>query len=277
MATAPAPYPPDDHLLRDLGLWMTWHRGPVVRGGIDLSPHVLNPSGSVAAGALAVLADLVGGGVAIVASRPHGIATADMALDMTGSTARGPIGAEARILRAGRSTVVVEADIRGGDDLLARAGMTFMVLPRPDDATGPDPFGGADDPETRFDAGGPVGMAVPYREALGLRVLDRRAGEVEIAVDEYLHNSFGALQGGAVMSLVDHAAECALAEACGGPVESLGLHVSFLALGRHGPVRSRADVLAAGPAWGTARVEVRDAGNGGRLTTVADVTAGRSR
>jgi len=271
---APDPYPPDDHLLRDLGLWMSWHAGPIVRGGIARSANVTNPSGSVVAGALSVLVDLVGGGAAFVASRPHGIATADMALHLTGRRAHGPIEAEARILRAGRSTVVAQADVRSGDELLARAGMTFMVMARPDDSAGPRPFGPDDEPSLAVDFAGPTGLPVPYREALGLVAVDRARGEVEIGVDEYLHNSFGALQGGAVVSLVDAAAESALTEACGAAVESLDLHITFLALGREGPVRSRASVLAAEPSWGAARVEVHDTGHDGRLMTVADVTAG---
>ncbi len=274
MAPAPTPYPPDHHILHDLGLWMSWHPGPTVRGGIGLTPQATNPSGSVSAGALSVLVDLVGGGLAIVASLPNGIATADMALHLTGRRAHHPVEAEARIMRAGRSTVVVRADVHSGEVLLARAGITFMVLLRPDDAAGPDPFEGDESPRTMLDLTASGGLAVPYREALGVRVLDRRAGEAEVEVGEYLRNSFGALQGGAVVSLVDAAAESALAEACGSPMESLDLHVTFLALGRQGPVRSRASVLAAERKWGTARVELHDTGRDGRLMTVADVTAG---
>lgn len=275
MPDPPPSYPPADHLLRDLGLWMSWHPGPTVRGGIGLSGRVTNPSGSVAAGALSVLVDLVGGGVAIVAARPHGIATADMALHLTGRPAHHPPEAEARILRAGRSTVVVEAEVRSGGELVARADLTFMVLLRPDAVAGTDPFESDEQAGSVFDlstASG--GLPLPYREALGLRVLDRGSGELEIDIEEYLHNSFGALQGGAVVSMLDAAAEHALSEASGRPMETLDMHVTFLALGREGPVRSRARVLGSGPGWGTARADLRDDGRDGRLMALADVTAG---
>ena len=45
-------------------------------------PHICNPSGSPRAGVLAILVDVVGGGLAAVAARPDWIATADLTLHL---------------------------------------------------------------------------------------------------------------------------------------------------------------------------------------------------
>ena len=97
-------------------------------------------------------------------------------------------------------------------------------------------------------------------------------------VRPYSANSFGAVQGGVMALLAEVAGGQALGAARGDPVVVTDLQVAYLALGRVGPIVSRARVLPAGPDGlpRSAVVELVDAGleDGGRLATL--VTVGTS-
>jgi uncharacterized protein (TIGR00369 family) len=183
------------------------------------------------------------------------------------------VEARGRVLRQGRTTVVLEvdlADTAGGT--LGLATMTFAVLPRRDSNLTVDQADlvsrvsfGID--ESRFSTG--------FHEQVELAVTDAASGATETPLRDYVRNSMGAVQGGIVAAAADAAAEHALTEACGGPVETVDLQISYLALVKAGPMRTTARVLDAGNAFGSARVEIVDAGADGRLTTVARVVAAR--
>ena len=120
------------------------------------------------------------------------------------------------------------------------------------------------------------GLAVPVVEALSIDVLDAAAGRVSMPAHEYAANSFGAVQGGVMALLADVAGAEAVGAAQGdpgGPVVVTDLQVAYLALGRVGPIESRATVLDSGGGRPprSAVVELVDAGADDRLTTVVSV------
>jgi uncharacterized protein (TIGR00369 family) len=263
-------YPPDRHLLRDLRLSFLHGEGES-RAWLPVVPELCAGDGAVRAGALAVLVDVIGGGLAAAAARPDWIATADLTLHLVRSARDGRVEARARVLRKGRTTVVIEVELRDErDDEVGAATMSFSVLPRR--ATNPvvadtiqiEPSTMAL-PDSRLD--------VPFLDRLGFHEIDAAAGVLEAPVADWSRNSLGAMQGGAVATLVDAAAEAALAPACGRPIVVRELQITYLALCRTGPIRTRASVLGAGPTRGTAHVELVDTGAGGRVTTVARVVA----
>jgi len=85
----------------------------------------------------------------------------------------------------------------------------------------------------------------------------------------------GALQGGAVVALVDAAAESVAAARMAEGVATLDLSVHFLALGRVGPVRSRTRWLGGSPHDARLRVELVDAGQEDRLMAAGVVRLAR--
>jgi uncharacterized protein (TIGR00369 family) len=121
------------------------------------------------------------------------------------------------------------------------------------------------------------GLQVPIHDTVGIEVVDGAAGHVSVPVRPYLHNSFGAVQGGVIGMLVEAAGAEALGAAYGGvgsDVVVTDLQIAYLALGRIGPVVSSARVLEPGAdGRGSAVVELRDAGADDRLMTVANVVA----
>ena len=189
------------------------------------------------------------------------------------------------MVRRGRTTLVIEAlvvcvdddgvevvvDGRAADPV-AWASMTFSVLPAQHPASSVQMAG---ELPTRWAFTG-GGLDRPILEKLPVEVFDGPAGRLSVAVGPYVHNSFGAVQGGVIALLV----EAAGAEALGGVRGPDGsafvitdLQIAYLALGKVGPVVSSVRVLEAGPDGRCgAVVELRDSGADDRLMTVANVS-----
>src|SRR5947207_8483820 len=124
-------YPPERHLLRDLQLQFDHSDGATSRAWLPVVPELCTDDGSVRAGALATLVDVIGGGLAATTAQPDWIATADLTLHLVGAATTGRVAAAARVVHAGRTTVVIEVELR--DDAGAEIGlatMSFAVLPR---------------------------------------------------------------------------------------------------------------------------------------------------
>jgi len=100
-----AVYPPDRHLLRDLRLEFDHSDGEVSRAWMPVVPELCTDDGSVRAGALATLVDVIGGGLAASAAQPDWIATADLTLHVVGAATSGSVAATARVVHAGRTTL----------------------------------------------------------------------------------------------------------------------------------------------------------------------------
>jgi uncharacterized protein (TIGR00369 family) len=274
----PAGYPPAQHLLRDLRLEVEHRPDGTSHAWMPADPALLDDGGTVRAGALATLVDVVGGGLAAHAARPDWIATADLTLHLVPGPPGDAVEARGRVLRRGRTTVVLEVGLAGaGGASLGLATMTFSVLARRD--SNPVLETPADDAVRMSLSVDGSGFERPFVEALGVEAGDA-PGTLVLVPSPYVRNSFGAVQGGVMATLVETSARDALRHACAAPVSSVDLQLTYVALGRTGPIRATAAVLAATPSFGTARVELLDEGEG-RLTTlgrvVAAVGAGASR
>ena len=82
------------------------------------------------------------------------------------------------------------------------------------------------------------------------------------------------MQGGAVATIVDASAAAASAAAAGRePLVVTDMQLTYLALARVGPLRTRVEVLGARPDAVTTRVELVDTGAGSRVTSIARVVA----
>ena len=264
-------YPPDRHLLRDLRLSFEHSGAGSSRAWMPVVAELTAADGAARAGALATLVDVIGGGLAAQTAQPDWIATADLTLHLTGAVTSGSVEARARVAHAGRTTVVIEVTLHDtGSTRLGLATMSFARLPRRD--TNPDISSSMTSttssmalPESRLQA--------TLVDELGIGVVDGRHGIVEAPVAEWSRNSLGAMQGGAVAVVIDAAAQAAADHAGAGPVVVTDLQLTYLALARVGPVRTRVDVLDARPGVVAVRVEVVDAGADDRVTTVGRVVA----
>lgn len=269
-----AAYPPPRHLLRDLRLTFEHDDPRHSRAWLPVVPEVCGPDGTVRAGVLATLVDVIGGGLAATAAAPDWIATADLTLHVVDGPRVGVVEARASVLRAGRTTVVLEVDlVDGGARNVGVATMSFAVLPRRE--TNPD-ISSVRRPGSSTMATSESRLGKPFVDALGVRVVDAHAGVVDVPVTDWARNSMGAFQGGAVGAVVEAAAETALRHASSAPLVVTDLHLTYLSFGRVGPLRTRTEVLAVSVDRGVARVELFDTGADARVTTVARVVASRA-
>jgi len=279
-------YPPPVHLLADLGMEAVLTTHTTARVRTRVTPQVASPGGGVRIGVLATLVDVVGGAIAARVLHPDWLATADLAIELVGPPVGPWVEARGSVVRRGRTTLVIEAlvvsvDADGGDvtvdgrvpEPVAWASMTFAVLPAKEPSVAVELS--ADLPVHWGFRGG--ALDGPVLDALLVTVLDGPAGRVSVPVRPYVHNSFGALQGGVIALLAEAAGAESLGAAQGRDGSGMvvtDLQIAYLALGRVGPVVSSARVLATGPdGRAGAVVELRDTGADGRLTTVVNVTA----
>jgi uncharacterized protein (TIGR00369 family) len=269
-----ATYPPDRHLLRDLRLEFDHSDAGASRAWMPVVPELCADDGSVRAGALATLVDVIGGGLAATAAQPDWIATADLTLHVVGAATSGSVAAGAHVVHAGRTTVVIEVELHDQSDReIGLATMSFARLPRRD---GNPDIGAATQTGPSTMALATSRLEASLIDMLGARVIDASRGELEVPVAEWSLNSLGAMQGGAVATVIDAAAEIATRAATSEPLVVTDLQITYLALGRVGPIRTRVDVLGAGTGYAQARVELVDAGADSRVTSVARVVATNS-
>ena len=237
-----------------------------------------------------MLVDSVAGAVAVMSARPERVATADMAVHLL-RPVHNELGTvltvEATVTRRGRTTVVIEATVSDGPEAGPEAGpvgwatLTFALLPAREHQLTPGGQLHLDEVvKTEFGAGSDrrsvlerIGFTSRTPEVDGAGGVGERGdvmspgGVVSLEVVDYVRNTFGAVQGGIVTLIVDEAARRAVPGAA-----VVDLHLAFLAPCKEGPIIGRAGVLespGAGP--GTVLVELRDAGAGDRVTTIADV------
>jgi uncharacterized protein (TIGR00369 family) len=266
----PQDYPPAQHVLRDLRLWHEAGAEPPC-AGIPVVPALLGATGACSAGALSVLVDAVAGGAALRAAPGSWIATSDMRLHWLAPVHDGELVARALALRSGRTNVVLEVEVRAADALVAHATVAFSRL----EAQGEYQQRPRDERIGRIEwAGAGAGFERPFAEAIGARVADAAAGVVELPFTPYVVNSLGGLQGGVSVALLDLAAEAVGSAWLGRPAATRDLAVHFLALGRRGPMRTRATRLRRAGEDVLLRIESRDAGAEDRLCTVATAAVG---
>jgi uncharacterized protein (TIGR00369 family) len=266
----PQDYPPARHVLRDLRLWSEAGAEPPC-AGLPVAPALFGATGACSAGAVGVLVDAVAGGAALRAATGGWIATSDLRLHLLAPVRDGELVARAHARRAGRTSVVLEVEVQRADTLVAHAAVAFSRLEAKGDyqqrpcaeRLGRVAFGEVDRSFER-----------PWAEALGARVVDASAGAVELPLAPYLLNSLGGLQGGVAVALLDFAAEAAAGAWLGRPAATQDLAVHFLAIGRAGPLRTRATRLRRSGDEVLVRIESRDAGADDRLCTVATATVG---
>jgi uncharacterized protein (TIGR00369 family) len=266
----PQDYPPARHVLRDLRLWSDAGAQPP-SAGMPVVPALYGATAALSAGPLGVLVDAVAGGAALLAAEGGWIATSDLRLHLLAPVREGELVARAHALREGRTSVVVEVEVKAADALVAHAAVAFSRL----EAQGEyQQRARAGRPERVAWGEGAPGFERPWAEVLGARVVDAAAGAVELPLAPYVVNSLGGLQGGVAVALLDFAAEAAGAARLGRPAATRDLAVHFLAIGRAGPLRTRATCLRGGEGEALLRIESRDAGAGDRLCTVASATVG---
>jgi uncharacterized protein (TIGR00369 family) len=243
--------------LREVG---DWERGEIISEATSpLHDHLRAPDGGMRTGALLTMCDNVGGFCAGLAALPDGwVVSTNLTLTVTPTRAVGPLRLRSTVMRAGRAAIVTDVRVTdaGADGtILADAVLTSAVLV---------PEGGP--PRwarpAHMQAPPPSGPLPSWLEWLGVRdVAGDAAGVVELDATDALRNPWGIVHGGVTASLVDVAAERAVAARSPGPVATGDVALHFLAPARIGPVRATATVMGDRADGAVVAVEVRDVGH----------------
>jgi acyl-coenzyme A thioesterase PaaI-like protein len=273
-----AKYPPDLHVTRDL-------RFETLKTATDhafvwapVQPNACTESGAVRLGAIGTMIDSAGAVVALASASPDWIATSNLSYHRVGPVREGPIICSSRLVRAGATTIVVGVDVfdgRGSDTteggLLCGHGlMTFARIPGSASSITIDPFANIGVRSTNALAGS--GFDEPLFDKIGIRVVDAAAGVVELDKHDYVRNSFGTINGGAVCMIFEAAAEVAARAIGSRAYESADLAVHYLAQTRTGPARTATTVLRHDERHALCQIRLVDAGNDDLLLAMATVT-----
>jgi acyl-coenzyme A thioesterase PaaI-like protein len=279
-------YPPPYHLLRDLDVTT---EQATAEQSISLAPvpdAARNAAGAASLGFLVAILDVNAARVALVAGRPDWTATADLGLHATGWLTGTPVVVESRLARAGSNTVVVTNEVFDGrgvadfDDATARRDhpelprvghgvITFARIPARASAA------------SRFDPAALIGQRrhvgpavapdpVPFRDRVGLRVVDAARGVVELHNHDYVRNSFGTINGGVLGIVFECAAESAVAD-----LVATDVQIHYVAQAKVGPARTEVDVLRHAADHAVCAIRAVDAGNDDLLLALATVTLQR--
>lgn len=250
------PYPPDEHVLRDLQI-ESWLDAPDHGfAELPITDAVRDRSGAVAVGALVTLVDLACARVSFAAAHPNWIATADLSVVTSGPVTAGRVTAEARMVRAGSKLISIDVDLHGA----GRAAASFVRIPR-EASLVERPLPAIGERMTMPLVGPPSDRSILDR--LGLRSTH---GGIELDRADYVSNSFGTINGGVLGFLVAAAAE----EATGLTTADVALR--YLGQTKVGPAHAAATVIRSGADHAVCDVHVRDAGADGALLARATAT-----
>ena len=268
-------YPPAKHILRDLAHWLETD-GQTYRAGVRVIPELCAPAGGVRAGVWATLTDLSSGTAAAQAMSPNWLATSDITLHTFASVTSGEISTRARVLRQGRSKVVIEVDLLddanpnqpvglatvGFSALEPRGGVQSVSQHATSSRT---VFGRADQP-----------LSENILDRVGLRVLDATSGRLSLSPNPYCHNSLGAVQGGALALMADAAGESIFRATGQNDWATRDITLHYLALGKVGPLETHCRVLQQTHQEALVRTEILDHGADNRRVLVATSRVGLS-
>lgn len=235
------------HILSELG-FSTRRVGEELHGSASVTSQMHVPGTSrVRTSVLAAWADLLTGLLATQVIAPRVPVTLELDVHLyRPAPAAGEILGIARTVKAGRSTFVADVDFTVDGEPLAISKGLFMTAPDPDVRL--PPIHGLETPASV------ERLAVPLAERAGCE--RRRAGTAALPRSEDGLNATDSVNGGLIALVAE---EAVLSLAPGDTLRSLGL--TYLQAARVGPVVATAHLRD-----GLARGELRDSGNGDRLT-----------
>lgn len=125
-------YDPENHVLAQLGMYdVEVPEGADLAMALPVHGRVTNPRGGLQGGLIATLIDVTAGRAALALAGPgHGVPTSDMHLRFLSAVTVGPAVAVARVLRRGRTQIILQVDVHdeGRDVLAATCTLAFSVV-----------------------------------------------------------------------------------------------------------------------------------------------------
>jgi len=267
-------YPPKSHLLRDLRIFLTFQERNQATIQAPVVPEICSDNGSIHVGVLATLTDVLGGFLVMETFLPDWMATANLSIHSTGRVLSGVVFATGRVIRSGRSTATVSAEVFSSNGTAVRSeDMAASVMITYSRLEGIRAGSGAGFQKGRcVDFQLPDGNSRLERHVIdktGLQFAQEKPGKTVLNMTEYVRNSFGSLQGGMIAMMADTAGQSAARAATGMRLTTVDLILHYLSPGRFGPFITDTQMLRSNNASALSRVEVKDAGDDHRTIAVA--------
>jgi len=277
MSESEAPtYPPEFHIVRDLApVIVRSEEGSAIQ--LPIVPALLDDGDRPHVGVIATIIDMVAGETAIREVLPQWIATSNLSLHTGELPREGTLRARPRVLRKGRTTLVMEVLVDHVESAVECGLSTvgFSILPGRNALQAR--VGWAEAPESRSEFARPgSGLQKPLYETLGLAFDATDPAIARLAVGPYVINTLGAMQGGVVAILIDAAGDHYAASQLGGPARVRSLEIHYLKLARVGPVRAVARTIGKTGSGLVLRVSLHDEGADDVLLTVATLLVDRA-
>ncbi len=266
-------YPPENHILRDLAIEIQTDNTGQASIQAPVTPHVCTQSGVLYAGVLATLVDVVGGILAVQAISPDWLSTANMSLITTGDITSGNVSGQGRVLRCGRTSVVVEVDlfneIENPAESTISAGLALITYSRlPGNQRELQiKSDGSRNQAVHFALGGSP-LNQPLADKVGIHILDPAGGKLGLNMTTCVRNSLNSLQGGIIAFLADLAGQLALSTTHGRDWQTRDLTIHYMTPGIKGPFETTSEILRADNHGAVMRIKVHDRGDKDRLMAV---------
>ena len=266
-------YPPPNHMLRDLSLVLAFQASDKATIRAPAGPSVSTDGGTMLLGVMATLVDVLGGGLALRSFYPDWAATTHLSVQSTGRALCGYVDAQGELKKTGRNTVLVMVDIRHTPHKESRATPVATAIIgytrfRPKDRSQLLQIGPVANNVLHF-ISDTSGLGQPFLQKVGLQILNEAEGLVQVEMNDYVRNSFNALQGGVFALLADLAGQTAARCMTGKPFTTADLAIQFLRQGKVGPFQTRTSILRKTKKTVLSRVEILDRGEGDRLLSIA--------
>ncbi len=263
-------YPPEDHILRDLAIDVAIDEAGNADIHAPVTTHVCTQNGILYAGVLGTLVDVVGGILAVQAIAPDWLSTANITLMTTRDIKFGDVSGQGRIVRCGRTSVVVGVDLYSETDGSAGkpkpAGTAMITYSRL--TSDQRALRIRDKNQSARFSLGLASLEQPLLEKIGIQILDSASGRLQIDMRTYVRNSLNSLQGGIIAFLGDLAGQMTTSTACGGSWQTRDLIIHYMTPGIKGPFATRTEVLRSDNQHALMRIEVLDRGDDDRLMAI---------
>jgi len=249
-------FPPEHHVLRDLPMELETLSDVSSRAWLAVNPHDL----SGYAADLLVTIDVLCGLLVGRAVAPDWMATADLSAHLGSAPVADTVVVSAEVIRAGRTSVVVDVTIFDGDvsgPVVGEGVLAFTRLPRRSNNLRLDPAV----PGDRQRMANSDALPGAVRKGVKISMMESDRLRPSVAVSEWSRNSFGAMNGGVVAAVATEIGTGLIAELVGEEVGLADVTIHYLALATSGPLHAKGTVLRHNSQGGAVRIDLIDVGN----------------
>jgi len=185
----------------------------------------------------------------------------------------GRISGHGRLIRCGRTSIVVGVDIFNEIDKLDKkpmsVGQSLITYSRlASEGRGLRIKSGGDRHRAMRFSLGKTPLKQLLVEKVGIQIINQARGQLGIGMTAYVRNSLNSLQGGIIALLADLAGQLTLSKMTGKTWQTRDLSIHYMTPGIKGPFETTAKLMRSDKHNALIRIDVLDRGDNNRLMAV---------